>query len=194
MRKKNNFQLSVFKTEINEKGFTLVELLAVLAIFVTIGIFVSSIIVSTLRGNNKTNALAIVQSNGTYALTSMVRLIRTARALQTPVACGTIANPVSASSLAIKDIDGNTTTLSCTTNGSTKYLASNSATLTDPNLVKWSSCQFTCGRNSGSDYPVIGIDFSLKYISPGSGNFVEQTASSSAVRFQSSVIMRNMER
>lgn len=178
-----------------DAGFTLVELLAVLAIFITIGIFVISIIVSTLRGNNKTNAVAIVQTNGTYALASMTKLIRNARALAPSMTCGTIANPTVSTSLGVTDVDGNATTYSCATGqDGSKYIASNSAALTDPSLVTWNTCQFTCGRTSISDYPVIGIQFALQYVSPGGGNLVEQTASSSAVLFQTSVIMRNMQR
>lgn len=177
----------------NEKGFTLVEMLAVITVFIVIGIFIESIIVGVIRGNNKSNAIAAVQTNGTYALTQMSKVIRSARALDSSVSCGTIENPVSANSFAIINYDGQKTTFACTTdNQSRPIIASNSAPLTDATTVKWQSCSFSCGRNSLSDYPVVTIQFTLQ--STGNASFADATASSSGVVFQTAVVMRNQER
>lgn len=179
----------------NAKGFTLVELLAVLAIFTTVGFFITSIIISTLRNTNKTNTVTAVQVNGNYAITAMAKLIRSARSLTPGDTCGTIASPTSSSTFGVVSSDGNTTNFSCATDVQNhKYIASNSASLTDTGTIKWTSCQFTCGRNSVSDYPIIGISFSLQYVTNGSSNFTDQIASSSGIPFQTSIIMRNLER
>lgn len=176
-------------------GFTLIELLAVMVVFLTIGMYITGIIISTLRNNNKTNAVTAVQTNGTYVTTEISKLIRNARSLTPSDTCGTIASPAVSSSLSFVNIDGNTTTFSCTTDAQNRpIISSNSAVLTDPTQVKWVMCQFTCGRNSPTDYPVIGINFTLQYVSNGSSKFVDQAASASAVPFQTAIIMRNLER
>lgn len=179
----------------SQKGFTLVELLAVISIFIVVGIFITSIIFATLRNTNKTNAVTAVQTNGTYAIDIMSKLIRNARALDSSVTCGTIANPVGATSISVTNIDGSQITFSCTKDSNNNpMIASNGAALTDVNQVTWKSCSFTCGKNSPSDYPVIGIYFTLQYKSNGSSSFADQTASASAVPFKTAVIMRNQVR
>jgi len=187
---------SCFLNPKSSLGFTLIELVAVLGIFTTIGLFITSIIITTLRNTNKTNAVAAVQANGNYAITSMAKLIRSARSLDTSDTCGTTASPTTSNSFAIIGADGNATTFSCTTDAQSRpVIASNGAALTDSTSTKWTSCQFTCGRNSVSDYPVIGINFTLQYVANGnSSNFADQIASSSGIPFQTSVIMRNLER
>lgn len=199
MKKIPNLQFAIFSFKkgfifTTSRGFTLIELLAVIGIFITVGVFVTNIILATLRNTNKTNAISIVQANGTYAITQMAKSIRTARSLGTSVTCGTIASPVSATSINVIGVDGQSTTYSCTTSGGKQIIASNGATLTDPNLVKWVSCAFTCGKDTPSDYPVIGVSFTLQYVSNGGGAFADQTASKSAIPFQTSVLMRNLER
>lgn len=177
----------------DQKGFTLIEMLAVTIVFVSIGAFVTTIIFNTLRGNNKTNAIATVQDNGTYATTQMSKLIRNARSLDSSTSCGTISTPVSGSTVAVVAADGQKVTFSCYDNNGNGYLASNSAPLVDHNTVAVSNCSFSCGRNSLTDFPVITINFSLSLILSNS-TFVDKTASASAIPFQTSVVMRNMER
>jgi len=180
---------------INNKGFTLIELLTVVGIFISIGALITGIIFSAIRSNNKTNSIAAVQANGTYVMSQITKYIRSARSLDGSVACGTVANPTSASSIAFTGTDGQTTTLSCTTdNNGRPIIASNGASLTDPLQVKWASCSFACGRDSASDYPIITVSFSLQYRTTVTGTPADLTASSSAVPFQSAVIMRNLER
>lgn len=176
-------------------GFTLVELLTVIGIFVAIGTLITGVIFSAIRSNNKTNSIAAVQANGTYLMSQMSKYIRSARSLDSSVSCGTVASPVSASSMAFIGIDDQTTTLSCTTdNQGRPIIASNGAALTDSTQVKWSSCSFSCGRDSSSDYPIITIAFSLQYITTVTGTQADLTASASAVPFSTAVIMRNQER
>lgn len=176
-------------------GFTLVELLTVVGIFISIGTLITGIIFSAIRSNNKTNAISAVQTNGTYVMSQISKYIRSARSLDSSVTCGTVDNPVSSSSIKITGVDGEQTTLSCTTDNSGRpIIASNGAALTDPQQVKWENCSFSCGRNSSSDYPIITISFSLQYVTTTTGAPADFTASSSAVPFSTAVIMRNQER
>jgi len=174
-------------------GFTLVELLAVVFVFIAVGSILLGIVVSVLRGNNKTNAINIVQSNGDYAMGQMTKSIRNATTLLGPLDCGTVDSPTATSSVALEFPDGTTTTYSCLDDNGAPSITSNSAALVDTNSVAIASCTFSCGYDSASDYPIIGIDFSLQS-KVSSGSIVDLTASASAVHFQTSVVIRNLIR
>lgn len=173
-------------------GFTLVELLAVVFIFVTIASLVTGILVTTLRGNNKTNAINIVQSNGDYAINQMTKAIRGATTLLSPLSCGPVASPTSTSSVQLAFPDGSIATYSCKDSNDNFSITSNSAALIDTSGLAVTQCNFTCGQDSSSSYPIIGIDFFLQ--PKNTNNFVDFKASSSAVEFQTSVVIRNLIR
>lgn len=178
------------KSIFNKAGFTLVEMLAVIAIFITIGSIVMSILVTSFRTSNKTNIVTAVQHNGNYALTQMAKTIRDARGLISPFPC---VPSVSTNSLTILTPDDQQVTYACVAATSTPAtIASNGASLLDTNTVSVSSCSFTCSQVSSSDLPIIRIDFAL---SQQSGNlFTDMIASQSAVDFQTSVGIRNINR
>lgn len=173
-------------------GFTLVELLVVIFVFVSVGAIVISIVIATLRGNNKTNAINLVQTSGDYAIVQMAKSIRNATAILAPSPCGTVVSPAVSSSLQLAFVDGSTATYSCHDALNNPSITSNSAALVDTSAVTVASCKFTCGQDSVSDYPIVGIDFSLT--SKTASNFVDLKASSSAIEFQTSVVIRNLIR
>lgn len=173
-------------------GFTLVELLAVIFVFVIVGSIILAIIVSSLRGNNKTNALNNIESNGDYAITQVAKAIRDATILIAPFPCGTVNSPTVTNSLKLGFPDGTTSTYSCLDSSGNSSITSNSAALVDTNSINVTSCSFTCGQDAQSSYPIIGINFSLKPLT--SSNFAENTASASAVQFTTSVVLRNLIR
>lgn len=196
----NKYQLGIgdWKLDIgyshakHEAGFTLIELLAVIFVFVAISSLMFSILVSVLRGNNKTNNVNLIQSNGDYALTQMAKGIRNATALLSPTNCGTVDAPTATSAVELVFPDSSISTYSCKDANDALTISSNSAALIDTAAVQVAQCTFTCGQDSPSDYPIIGIDFSLQTVSPT--GFVDQKASSSAVEFQTSVVIRNLAR
>src|SRR3989344_583306 len=61
------------------EGFTLIELLVVILVIFSVGILIASILVSALRGSNKTNTIDLVRRNGNSAITQMSRTIRYAQ-------------------------------------------------------------------------------------------------------------------
>ena len=74
-------------------------------------------------------------------------------------------------------------------------ISSNSVSLINTNLIRMSSCSFTCFQNSVIDPPTIGINLFLEKINPtGGAIFPEQTASASAIPFQTSVTIRNFSK
>lgn len=200
---KNIFLIFTFRLHQNtfakKNGFTLIELLAVLGVFAIVSSIVASITVTVLRGNNKTNTINIVRSNGDYAISQMTKMLRNATSILNPYPCGTIDNPTVVSSVQLAFPDGSTTTLSCLDADNNPSITSSSASLTptpipliDPTTVAVASCQFTCSQAGPSDYPVIGIDFSLN--ANTTSTFTEQQASASAIEFQTSVALRNLIR
>lgn len=67
-----------------KRGFTLLELLAVVGILSFILIAVTQLLGSTLAGSGKSNSLQLVKQNGQFALSTMARLTRLAKS----VGCG----------------------------------------------------------------------------------------------------------
>lgn len=186
--KKKNWKLDIG----NSPGFTLVELLAVMVVFVAVGGIIIAIITAVLRGNNKTNALNSVQANGDYAISQLTKSIRNATTLLNPFPCGSIEAPTATSAVKLAFPDGSVTTFSCKDANNATNITSNSASLVNTNAVAVTSCNFTCGQNSPSDYPIVGITFSLQ--AKNANSLVETTASSSGVQFQTSIVIRNLIR
>lgn len=63
------------------KGFTLLELLAVVGILSFILIAATQLLGSTLAGSGKSNSLQLVKQNGQFALSTMSRLVRLAKSV-----------------------------------------------------------------------------------------------------------------
>lgn len=181
-----------------QKGYTLIELLAVMVVFVVIGGIVLAIIFSTLRATNKANTLAYLRQNGNYAISQMVKMIRDAEKfdgvkINNGDLYGLLCQTQDYHFLKITSFDGGTTEFTCLPinlpslpNGK---ISSNSALLIDTNTISVTTCSFTCSHTSASDSPIIGISFSL---SQGSDSpFVEKKAS---IDFKTSVTMRNLNK
>lgn len=187
-----------------QKGYTLIELLAVMVVFVVIGGIVLAIIFSTLRATNKANTLAYLRQNGNYAISQMVKMIRDAEKFEGVKINSGDSYRLSCQTqdyhfLKITSFDGGTTEFTCLPinlpslpNGqisSTSALLALPALLIDTSMISVTTCSFTCSHTSASDSPIIGISFSL---SQGSDSpFVEKKAS---IDFETSVTMRNLNK
>lgn len=64
-----------------KRGFTLLELLAVVGILSFILIAATQLLGSTLAGGGKTNSLQIVKQNGQFGLSTMARLARLSKSV-----------------------------------------------------------------------------------------------------------------
>ena len=171
------------KKVINQKGYTLFELLTVIGILSVVGALVVSIIFVSLRGAKKSDLIETLRQNGDTAMTQMVKQIRYAGSLTTPASC---VPSTTTSSITITSLTSNApTTFTC----STSTISSNSASLMDTNSVSVSSCSFTCTQSTLDDPPSINIQFTL--IPKTQGTLVETKAT---IPFQSSVTMRNYAR
>lgn len=183
----SNFQFS------NNKGFTLVEMLAAIIIFIVVGSVVVGILTSSFRTSHKTDVVTVIQQNGNYALSQMSKTLRNARGIVSPFPCVAV-NPTPTSSITIITSDNQQVTYTCVDNPSPTpdNIASNGANLLDTSTVSLSSCSFSCTQQSPSDLPYLTINFSLTQQS--SSTFAEQIASKSAVPFQTSIVIRNINR
>lgn len=192
-----------------QKGYTLIELLTVIAIVVVVGVIVTGILISSLRGGSKSNVLDNVRQNGNDAITQMSKMIIYAQSFNgastdgifyttnctqvIPPSPSPSPTPVSYKYIKITSFDGGTTIFSC--NGQTdtpqNTLASKSGSLApfsiiDTSNVSLTSCYFSCSQaNFGQDY-MIGINFTLSQKS--ASGFAEKQAT---IPFQTSITVRN---
>lgn len=173
------------KKYFSKKGYTLIELLAVMMVFVVIGTFLVSILVTSLRSNNKTNSITNVRQNGQFVIEQLSKNIREAHAVITPYPCGSLDVPVSSNTVTITEVNGGQITYSCTGTN----IASNGANLLDDTSIIVQSCSFSCGQVSSQSSPVISIKFSLS--AKTTSKFSDFSASGSAFPFETSVALRN---
>ncbi|HEX7041832.1 MAG TPA: type II secretion system protein, partial [Patescibacteria group bacterium] len=96
---------------LSEQGFTLVEMLAVIIVFIVIGSIMVSILVTSLRTSHKTDVLTQVRENGNYVMTQVSKSIRDARGLISPFPCVT---STTVSTITILTADQDEITYTCT--------------------------------------------------------------------------------
>lgn len=173
-----------------QSGFTLVEILAVLAITGIVGTLMFQTLSSTLRSANKSSSIATIQQNGNFVLSQMSRMIRYSIALESPETCylgsSPTPTPVVSNSITIKNVDNNSTTFSCDI--ASGLLASNSASMLNNQEVAVTACSFSCIQANPSTSPTIDISFTLN--KKNSNNLVENN---SPLTFHTSVVLRNVK-
>jgi len=177
----------------NSKGYTLIELLAVMVVMITVGLIVATILVSSLRGSNKTNTINTIRQNGNYTILQISKMLEFAQSFggvydpQTSSYRTDCSSPSSQyNSIKITSFDNGTTTFSC--NLPNAKISSNSASLINSNEVSLTQCYFTCSRNV-SVPPTIGINFTLSQKSATAPFEKRET-----INFQTSVLMRNLNK
>ncbi|CAN5179702.1 hypothetical protein BH09PAT1_BH09PAT1_7740 [soil metagenome] len=170
------------------KGFTLVELLVVLAITGVAGTVLFASLSSTFRGTNKSDSIATLQQNGNFVMAQMSRMVRFASDLQSPNTCytgsGSPLAPVT--SISILNSDNLPTTFAFDTSSGT--IASNGANLLNSNAVIGTACSFTCSQTSPYQSPTMSISFTLN--KKNTNSLVENN---SPITFPSSVNMVNVK-
>ncbi|MDO8576946.1 MAG: prepilin-type N-terminal cleavage/methylation domain-containing protein [Candidatus Daviesbacteria bacterium] len=89
---KNRGFTLVRSAKVNTLGFTLVEILVVMAIMAIIGIIMVAIFTNTLRGSNKSQILAVIKQNGQAVLENMDKTIRGADNVICPQQIGPLSD------------------------------------------------------------------------------------------------------
>lgn len=200
--------ISIFNSKNNQRGFTLVELLASIIVLVAVGSVIAGIITSSLRGTNKTTAIENIRQNGNYTLAQMSKNIEYSQAFNglsvdgvtyvTSCPFSTAPTPAPTTTpykfIKITPLSGSPTIYNCdgsiltvsVLNGATPT----PAPLIDNNSFSFTNCSLSCTQTSSTDIPIIGISFSLGPKNPN--GLVEN--SSPPILFQTSVTIRNFKK
>lgn len=204
-------QKSKIKSQKYQQGFTLIELLVVMVVLVVVGTIVSAILFSALRGTNKTKAINNLENNGNYVIAEVAKISRFAKYFDgvsvddqtyttncsqpTPPAPTPTPTPVSYKYLKITSYDGGQTTFICSdsTIASRSASTGQSVSMIDTETVTLTSCSFSCKQSSASDFPTLGISFSLTQYQPTQGLQLLPEKRASA-NFQTTVSFRNFHR
>ncbi len=133
---------------INKNGFSLIEMLVVMAVFAVLTVVMTQILFVTIRGAKKSDAIVRVRQNLESAVGSMERQLHNA------VDIPECPNP-DPLTLTLEDINGAGTTFSCINIGSSGYIASNSARLTAATDIVITACSFTCTGGGSTPKSVI---------------------------------------
>lgn len=172
-----------------KKGFTLIEMLVMVAIMVTVGSLAAIIFFTTLKGASKSDVIREVKQNGEYALSVMERMIRNAKSIEAVGNClvkGGCSSGIG-TCLKIKNPDNQTTTFMMEPVGSLLKIAANSGNYLTNDKVKLVSPPgliFICTANSGKP-DVVTIRFTLSQAA--SSARPEETAS---IPFETTVSLR----
>ncbi|MBI2590674.1 MAG: prepilin-type N-terminal cleavage/methylation domain-containing protein [Candidatus Blackburnbacteria bacterium] len=164
-----------------KSGFSLLEILVVLSLFVLVALLANQIFFSALRGASKSEATTLVKQNGNYALSVIQRNLYNSRGIITCAAGAT------GTSITYFDADGRQASFSCVNAGGTgdSYIASGSARLTSEDVSVTSSCSITCDPSPPGTPREVIVSFELK---KRTGERVEEKA---AFPFQTRVVLRN---
>ncbi|PJE70083.1 hypothetical protein COU97_01495, partial [Candidatus Shapirobacteria bacterium CG10_big_fil_rev_8_21_14_0_10_48_15] len=170
------------------KGFTLVEMMIVVALLVVLVVAGNRMFFSVLKGSTKADKLALVKQNGDYALNIMQRMIRNARSLkECTVSTVEIDNP---DPMAPPEKRWTKFILDTTNH----YVASESSTLSgaDARLtgtqVWLTAGSFACTSGADGEPDQVEINFTLEQA--GTTNRPEEKAAAS---FHTTVVMRNID-
>ncbi len=155
-------------------GVTLIELMVVSTILVVAGVALVSSLFSISKSNTKAELMKVIRQNGDSALSVMEKII----------AGGFVesCDGEEHNTIAVRDKEGNKTTFSC----SGGYIASNSAHLTDDDLIQVSECGFQC--ETVGNRQKVTVSFTLG--SSGSPSRQEEKASQ---EFRKVIFVRNRE-
>ncbi len=171
--------------KINE-GFTLLEIIVSVTLIALIGTVVSQAFLTTSRSGVKTEILKEVKQNGDFALTTMERMMRGAKADSTSCANNTVTFTNSDSGVTTFGcfFDGTVTRIASTSAVGTQYLTSQALTLGGTDCTS-STLTISCTPNPG--IPVkVAVKFMLSQKGSSPSTFEQaQTA------FETSVTTRN---
>lgn len=157
-----------------QKGFSLFEIITVIAIFAGIVFLANQALFSTLKGNTKSQVSTRVKQASSYAFDLMERELRQSTAVGT----------CTSTSIAYTKIDGAQSSFVCYT-GTTGYLSSGSVKIT-PDDVAVTACNFSCVVTGSSRTVNLDVTFSQT----GSANSlrVEET---DKYRLKNRILLRN---
>lgn len=164
-------------------GFTLIELLITTSLTVLLMLTITTMFMTFLLGNSKTNVRKSIKEEGLHAISQMEFIIKNAHYFDED-ASDCLANQ---NSITIVGLDGGSTTYSTVSDGGVNKIASTSATATThltSSTVTLSNLLFDCSGDVGNRQ--IRIRFQLDKDAPTLGSDSNLSES-----FETTVTMRN---
>lgn len=199
----NSFEFTVqAKCKVN-RGFTIIELLVVITIFVLIGVIGINFFASILSGSGKTAIINEVNQNGSYSINLIERFLRNADKVtdDTDTICQNNDNE-KVTNITILNPDGGKTTFMFTTDASNNLrIASISGGLLNPTSTLYltnndvvvnntaGTYYFACSRSPGRS-DKIEIVFTLEQ-KPLTAGLVLPANKKAVINFRTSVLLRN---
>ncbi|GEM_PF-1724516 len=197
----SKFQFKIQKSS-NLLGFTLIELLVAAGVVITVGGIMASIMVSALRGVNKSNTLTDARQNGSFVIAQTTKILRYAKQFDgvstdnvtyttdcTVPAVNPTPTPVPYTYARVTSFDGGQTTIGCISTAPAT-ISSNSASLVNTTAVVVSNCYFTCTQSLSDGLITLDLDFTL---SSNTTSLLNERKAS-PVPFSTSVTFRNLGR
>lgn len=131
------------KKILNKKGYTLIEVLAVIILITIVGSFIAAIIVISLRGSNRSKNVNAIRQTGDYTINQMTKMVSYAKSFEGLANTDIDVNPDDNSInydlqcnqsktynlLKIKSFDQGTTTFYCDPTDGNNFIASYSGAL-----------------------------------------------------------------
>lgn len=144
------------------KGLSLIEILVVITVFAVLGIIISTSIILSLQGSQKSLGVVAARENLDYATGIIERQLRNANSIPDCLGLNPSPNP-DTSTINFIDQNGNPSSFTCVLTGTSTeagYIASGSANLrlTSPQ-VAISACSFTiaCGSPGSVNPPYVDV-------------------------------------
>lgn len=167
------------QTNDRRTGFTLVELLITTSLTVLLMLTITTLFMTFLVGNSKTNIRKSVKEEGLHALSQMEFIIKNARYYDdTFQACTS-----NLQTIRVIGLDSGVTTYSIVSDSGINKIASNSARLTSA-TVNLSTLRFDCSGEAGNRQ--IKISFTLDKDAP-----TLSTDSNISENFEATINLRN---
>lgn len=130
------------KNVVSESGFSLIEILVVIALFAVVGLLSSEILLTSLRNSRKSEAVVNVRTNLEHSLSVMERQIRGVANI----------NSCTATRFSYTDTEGASTFFQCIKVANRGYIASGSANVALTNSTVDVDCTqvFSCDLATGT--------------------------------------------
>lgn len=162
-----------------QAGFTLIELLITTSLTVLLMLTITTMFMTFLISNSRTNVRKIVKEEGLYALNQMEFILKNAFYVdETSNPCTTNMTEID-----IVSLDRGSTTFNTITDLNGSKIASNGATLTS-NAVDLTGLRFDCSGSPGNR--VVTVRFTLEKITPTLSDDAQVTEN-----FETTVQIRN---
>jgi prepilin-type N-terminal cleavage/methylation domain-containing protein len=164
-------------------GFSLIEMLVVIAVFAVLGVIISRVVIVSMKNSSKSEAQIRVRENLAYALSVIERQLRNVKSINP-------CNGTDTTIISYTDYEDRQSSFSCELNPPASrqpaYIASGSAvtgrlTATDVDIV---SCNFVCTPATSTTPPSVRITVSA--------SDVKETGSTGAtVSMETTIFLRS---